>query len=287
MRESSPARRLRFGGGLARAFAGLALSISGACAAGPEPAPPCPDGDCSEPDAAVADDPNRREAREQVMAAEAKKEAEAFHQRMRRLRAEEELRARARHAREQTESAARNRAALNALAGSDRLREATRHAEPPLASERPVIEELALPASAPVERVRDGVEASRTPEAEGPPAEALLGAAFCVLDAESEAAHRSMGARRRAGAPREVLADWALAIVDLETLRDDVEEQLDPEDLANRAKVCANAPDPVRDLVRSLYGPGAAGDAGPRAASRGAGRLRRELEERAGLPAPK
>jgi hypothetical protein len=251
----------------------------------------CPDGaGCAGEDAESTDDGERYEAREEVMAAEARRKAQAFRDRLERLRDEEERRARERARRAQAEGAKKSQAALSALATSQSLADATEGAEAPRASARARLDEPEVPTSRPVERSRAGVAAaaSGAPAADGfgPTPERLLRASACVLEREAEAAEQTMRATRARGASRQALGEWALAVVDIGALRADIDAELEHRGLANRPQVCAKPTDPVRALLRSLYGPGAAGDAGPRATARAVERLRRELEVRAGLPVP-
>jgi len=265
------------------------------CASSLEPRPPdsseasgatCAGADCPA-DSAAATDPTRYEAREEVLAAEAKRKADAFRARLARLRAEREAREEARIAEAQQQGAAKNRAALSALTSSSRLQRAARDAKPPAAPERARLDPPPVPKSRPVERAREGVEATReTSKVVDPSPDGLLVAAWCVLGDESEAAERRMSALRREGAPRRRVGAWALAVVDVRGLEADAAAELATRGLAKRDHVCPKPSGAMRRLVRALYGPGAVGGEPPAALSRGAERLRRELEETAGLPAP-
>ena len=285
-------------GGVALASLGFGCAASSSADVGSATAPAREDGDpvctddadCADAETEPVGDDDRYEAREEVMAAEARRKAQAFRDRLERLRAEEERRARARAQQAQAEGAKKSQAVLSALAASESLADATQSAQAPRVSERARLDPPEVPRSRRVERSREGVEAATSggaaADAFGPTPEHLLRASACVLEREAEAAERTMRAARARGASRATLGEWALVVVDVGALRADIDAELEHRGLANRPQVCAKPSDPVRALIRSLYGPGAAGDAGPRATARAVERLRRELEVRAGLPVP-
>jgi len=238
--------------------------------------------------AAVGGNGIQYEAREEVLAAEAKRRAQAFRDRLARLRAEEEARAQERAKQAQADGARRSQAVLSELTAAEPLADATQNVKAPRPEARSRVEEPELPASWRADRSAEAVSGAAAPAAVGfgPTPEAMLRASACELQREAEAAEQRLREARARGAGATDPGAWALVVVDVSALKRDIEAELDHRGLAKAPQVCANPPDPVRALIRSLFGPGATGDAGPRATSRAVERLRRELEVRAGLPVP-
>jgi hypothetical protein len=259
------------------------------------------------PRAAPASAPTEaREARQEVLRAEAERRAEAFRQRLVQLRAEEEARARAR--------AAAARKARTGTTGMARILTPLTDRGPSVASgePRPPVSGTAdarrsqtdpaegpgdLGATAPAGRSRSrrAPMGRREPAAAvpkgparaepgfGPTPRDWLEGARCLGGKELSAVQTRMAAARRAGKPRRIQAEWALALVELQVLIDDVRAELAHRGLANREQSCGS-PSPAEGLLRQLFGPGAADAAMPDQVVRAALRVRSQLEIRAGLP---
>jgi hypothetical protein len=229
----------------------LAL-VCGACAGSSGPAPEKP-----VKEETVAD-LDQREAREEVMEAEQARKTAAFQARLARLRSEEERRFRERGPTptppEAPQSVVEMAAELSALAAAGREGE--------------------VPASG-----RQAVPPSPT-RSEDPTPEQWLRASRCLLTAE-EAQVRDHLQRRR-GLDRGLRAEWALAMVDVQQLGDEVQSEIEHRGLSDGDPQCT-AEGSVQALLRSLWGPGAQTQGAP-AVVAGVQRLRAELERRAGLP---
>lgn len=233
---------------MARSLRILGLLFVVACASAPEGAP--------EPEPASqteGEDPEAREAREEVLAAEAARREAAFRDRLDALRSAEET----------------------------RFAERAKDAPPPPKAPPPTVlqmaEELNEVGGRASDRARSAVEAARPPS---PSPRELLKSARCLLTSEDERIFQRMQRARAEGSGREEMGAWAGAMVEVQGLLAEVERQI----LASEplAKVEGRCKDDRSQLVRPLFGPGASTGT-PTQVTAGALRLRQELTQRAGL----
>lgn len=246
-----------------------ACLLAGCAGSAPEPDPePAP----SAPAVSTSASTGEREARQEVLQAEAERKADAFRSRLARLRAEEEARAKARA--EAERKARTGTAAMARTLASLTTRQPMAPTEPD-----PGAEVGLEPAETPP------LGTSVGPRPGDPTPEAWLRASRCLEAQELVAVQKRMAEARHAGKPRQVQAQWALALVETQGLLDDVEAELAHRGLANQDPSCA-APNSAVDLLRPLYGRGARGGFQATEVIRGAQRLRTQLEIRAGLPRP-
>ncbi len=274
---------LRAGAVVKRRTIASSLAFLVGCAAGCATSGP-PGAETSEDTSEVsADDTDVYEAREEVLAAEARRKVAAFHERMSRLRADQAERAERREAEQRKSQAKRTQDMLTDLTGPGSLVTAASDARPAEARPRSAVEVPLPPSVVPAERSRRGAEEARAEEA-GVPAAELLRAARCLLRQSSAALEADIREARRAGDSRVDVGAYALALMDVQGLQQDVSAALSREGLANGKSPCTNPPTGVRQALEALYGEAARQRMSPEAITRGQARLRRELELRAGLP---
>ena len=244
--------------------------LLGACAGpqaaeAPEPSAACEGADCLEAAEAAeaAGELDRREAREEVLQAEQDRREVAFRERLSKLRAAEEARFRARaeenppppEPEEEEDVSVTEMAAELASLGPAR----------PESESRPQPAGAGPPAGA------------EDPAPFGPTPRALLETSLCLLAPDER--HALAELRTRSSA-RELRSAWALAMVELQTLQEDIRRERRHRGLADEDPSCTSE---VKELLRTLYGPGAERQ-GPDGTLRSVERLRQELQVRAGLP---
>lgn len=249
----------------------MCLLLLGACA-GAQVAPEserraedCEGANCG-PLLAQSDDLEAREAKAEVKQAEAARREAAFRSRLLALREAEEARFRARTqespnpaAEDEDEQSVTEMAAELAALGPQAR--APRPRSPPRPPETEA-ETRAAPPQSP---------------AFGPTPRELLETSLCLL-AEDEA-HAELELRTR-GRPRQERSAWALTLVELQALQEDILQERRHRGLADEDPSCTSK---VKELLRTLYGPGAQRQ-GADGTLRSVDRLRRELQVRAGLP---
>lgn len=226
------------------------LLFSIGCAHGPQP--------CGPTDSACLE---TRESKEQVLAKEADREALAFQSRLDRLRAEEEAR---QAGRTKTASTSSTTALLDAIArlGEDSDSGSSLRALKPTAPE-PAPPSPSVAPMAP------------TPE------EYLRGAA-CILNQDVALLRQLLEAQKRAKAPAVSLGALALAVVEAEDLAEACRAELAHRKLDRVGILCSSSKvQPTLVWLRARWALPTVNVATYRAEL---GRLRQELELRAGLP---
>jgi len=242
------------------------LVLCGACAGAqlaetPEAPSPCEGADCDEISGAQGD-LDRREAREEVLQAEEDRREAAFRGRLAELRAAEEARFRAR-AKDGPPPPPEPEEEVSVTDMAAELAS--------LGPERPDVPDA--PRSSPSSGADEADGTGRF----GPTPRELLETSLCLLAEDERHAARELRARSR---PREIRSAWALAMVELQALQEDILRERRHRGLADEGPSCTSE---VKELLRALYGPGAARQ-GPDGTLRSVERLRQELQVRAGLP---
>lgn len=237
------------------------------------------------------------ESREQVMLAEAEKEADAFHNRLARLRAQAEAKAAA----TRTSSVAQvepepepptdpeAEAALDELAQGpgEPIMDSGSSVRAISAAPRPAAP-LVIPPIVPTRSIPKGVEGPAQPAAglKGMPTpEEYLRSGRCLIEADLPGLKAAVAEGQKQKASRGMLGAAALVVLDAEGLRDAVTAELKHRGLVKARPLCADSQlEGVAALLRTLIGDAPDAVGGLDGYGRGLGRLRAELEVRAGLP---
>lgn len=279
-------------------FGCLALGCRTTRAPAPDPllaqcqADPNSDARCVE---ALTGGQQEYESREQVMQAEAEKEADAFHNRLARLRAQAEAKAIATRTASVAEvepeppTDPEAEAALDALAQGpgEPIMDSGSSVRAIAAAPRPVAP-LVIPPIVPSRSIPKGVEGPAQPAAglKGMPTpEEYLRSGRCLIETDLPALKATIAEGQKQKASRQTLGAAALVVLDAEGLRDAVSAELQHRGLVKGRPLCTDSQlEGVAALLRTLIGDAPKAVGGLDGYGRGLGRLRAELEVRAGLP---
>lgn len=236
------------------------------------------------------------ESREQVMQAEAEKEADAFHNRLARLRAQAEAKAAA----TRTSSLAvaeeaqdpptdpEAEAALDALAQApgEPITDSGSSVRAIEAAPRPAAP-LVIPKIVPARSLPRAIDGpAPTASLKGMPTpEEYLRAGRCLIEADLPFLKSAVAEGQKQKLSRAALGAAALVALDAEGLRDAVTSELQHRGLVKARPLCTDSQlEGVAALLRTLIGDAPKGVGGLDGYGRGLSRLRGELEVRAGLP---